>query len=525
MTPSGGTRNHVVIAGGGVAGLEATLALSALAGELVDVELLTPGDEFIYRPLQVAEPFGVADVLHLDLTSLMADTGARHTVDALASVDPAKRKITTAAGATIGYDALLVAPGARAVEAVPGALTFSGETERRRFGEVLAELGEHHARRVAFVVPRQATWSIAAYELALLTAAERDARRLPGLEIVLLTHESAPLEVFGAATSDLLEARLEEARILLRTSSVAEWVEGDRLHLTGADPLDADHVIALPALEVPPIDGLPQRPGGFVQTDTGMRVAGLESVWAAGDVTWFPVKQGGLAAQQADAAARSIAVAAGAHVPVEPFQPVLRAALITGGTLEFFRSSLPSRGPGEASTGTGLWWPQTKIAGHFLGPYLANALGEASTGELVDLHPPDDEAGATDDHRLGVELILAATDADARAGDFAGALGWLSLVERLNLVIPASYVALRDDWRRRLGLSGAPGAAAGRMDPSVISASAAISDLQRRVGWLRELEGRIEQEMSDHLSKLDRGMAQLQALSRRAGILKSSPRS
>ncbi|HEY7150686.1 MAG TPA: FAD-dependent oxidoreductase [Solirubrobacterales bacterium] len=525
MTESHGARKHVVIAGGGVAGLEATLALSALAKDLVDVELLTPGNQFVYRPLQVAEPFGVADQLRLDLTSVAADAGARHTVDALASVDPATRTVTTAAGGTIGYDSLLVAPGAKPIEAVPGALTFSGETERRRFGQVLGEMGQGHVRRVAFVVPLQTTWSIAAYELALLTAAERDARRLPNLEILLVTHESAPLDVFGALTSDLLEARLEEAGILLQTSSVADRVEDHRLHLTGADPLDADYVIALPALEVPPIAGLPQRTGGFVQTDTGMRVAGLESVWAAGDVTWFPVKQGGLAAQQAGVAARSIAAAAGAHVPVEPFQPVLRATLITGGTLEFFRSTLPSRGPGEASTGRELWWPQAKIAAHFLGPYLAKALGDASTRELVDLHPSGEPASATDDHSLGVELVLAAADADARAGDFAGALGWLALVERVNLVVPASYVARRDDWRRRLGLSAEPSVAAGRMDPSVISVSAAISDLQRRVGWLRELEGRIEHEMSDHLSKLDQAMAQLKTLSERAGILKSSPRS
>jgi hypothetical protein len=104
--------------------------------------------------------------------------------------------VTTAAGATIGYDALLVAPGANAIEALRGALTFSGGTERHRFAELLAAMGKRAARRVAFVVPRQVTWPIAAYELALLTAAERDARRLPGVEIVLVTRGSAPLEVF-----------------------------------------------------------------------------------------------------------------------------------------------------------------------------------------------------------------------------------------------------------------------------------------------------------------------------------------
>ncbi len=343
-----GTPKHVLIAGGGVAGLEGLLALSALAGDLVEIELLSPSDEFIYRPIQVAEPFGVADPLRLDLSRIMDEAGARHTADGLASVDPAARRITTVTGATIGYDALLVASGAKQVEAIPGALTFGGEAERRRFGELLSAMGRRAVRRLAFVVPRQVSWPIAAYELALLTAAERDARRLPEVEIVLVTSESAPLEVFGPATSQLLAARLEEARVSVRTSSVAERVADRRLQLAGGDSLEADCVIALPALEVPSIDGLPQRSGGFVQTDVRMRVIGLESVWAAGDVTWFPVKQGGLAAQQSDVAARSIAAAAGAHVPIETFHPVLRAALITGDAPEFLRSPLPSRA--EATT-------------------------------------------------------------------------------------------------------------------------------------------------------------------------------
>ncbi len=524
MTESRSVRKRVVIAGGGVAGLEAMLALSALARNLVDVELLTPGGEFVFKPLQVAEPFGVVEPARVDLASIVADAGARHTADALASVDPKSQTITTTAGTTIGYDALLVSTGARPIEAVPGALTFSGEAERRRFEEELAAMGQHHARRLAFVVPPRVTWSIAAYELALLTAAERDARQLPGLEIVLVTHESAPLEVFGSPTSRLLAARLDEAGIALRTSSVADHADGHGLHLADGDLVEVDQVIALPALEVPSIPGLPQRPGGFVDTDVRMRVTGLEHVWGAGDVTWFPVKQGGLAAQQSDVAARSIAVAAGARVPIEPFHPVLRAALITGGTPEFLRSSLPAREPGEVSTGRGLWWPQTKIAAQYLGPYLANALGEASGEELVDVSPTDDEAAGTE-HGQAVELVLAAADADARAGDFASALGWLSLVEQLNLAIPAAYVARRDEWRRRLEPRATPDTAAARMDPSAISASAALSDLQRRIGWLREIEGRTEREMSDHLSELDRGMAQLAALSRRAGILEDPPRS
>ena len=183
---------HVLIAGGGVAGVEAMLALAALAEDLVEVELLSPSDEFVYRPLQVVEPFGGGESIALDLGRIVEDAGARHTRDALASVDPAARTVTTASGATHGYEALLIALGARPVEAIPGALTFGDQEQRARFADLLAALGRRGTTRLAFVVPRLATWSIAAYELALLTAAERDARRLMDVEITLMTHEEAP---------------------------------------------------------------------------------------------------------------------------------------------------------------------------------------------------------------------------------------------------------------------------------------------------------------------------------------------
>ena len=132
---------HVVVAGAGVAGIEAALALSELAGDLVEVELLSPADAFVYRPMLVAEPFGSAEALQVPLSKVAADTGARHTRDALAEVDPGARAVTTASGGRLSYDALLVALGARPVPSVPGAVTFGVASERRRFAELLGAIG------------------------------------------------------------------------------------------------------------------------------------------------------------------------------------------------------------------------------------------------------------------------------------------------------------------------------------------------------------------------------------------------
>ncbi len=512
----------VVIAGGGVAGLEGALALSALAEDLVDIELVSPGDEFVYRPLLVAEPFGAADVLRIDLGRVAGDTGARHTKDALASVDPSAHEVTTRSGSRVGYDALLVTLGAQPVEVVPGALTFGDAAERQRFASLLGTLGRTGMRRLAFVVPPAANWSIAAYELAFLTAAERDARRLPDIELTLVTHEDAPLDAFGRATAELVATRLEEAGILLRTACRAERFEDGELSLSAAGPISVDAAVALPGLEVPPLPGLPQRHNGFVQTDTSMRVAGLEDVWAAGDATWFPVKQGGLATQQADVAARAIAARAGAHVPIQTFRPVLRAVLATGGAPEFLRSSRSDPAAAARSTGRALWWPPTKLAGAYLGPYIERALGgDYPQVQLLDLEPPADPDADAAEHGQAVSLVLAAADADAGGGDFEGALRWLSFAGQLNLVIPPTYVARRHEWRRRLQPGLAPDAAASRIDPSFASTAEAITDLERRIGWLREIQNRNQGEMRSHLDAFDAGMEHLIAQSRRTSVVEA----
>ena len=83
--------------------------------------------------------------------------------------------------------------------------------------------------------------------------------------------------------------------------------------------------------------GLPSDAEGFLVTDDHARVQGVPDVYAAGDVTAFPVKQGGIACQQADAAAADIAARAGAPVEPEPFSPVLRGMLLTERWARFLR--------------------------------------------------------------------------------------------------------------------------------------------------------------------------------------------
>ena len=140
--------------------------------------------------------------------------------------------------------------------------------------------------------------------------------------------------------------------------------------------------------------GLPRDERGFVPVDGHGRVPGLDGVWAAGDCTAFPIKQGGLAAQQADAAAESIAARAGADVDPQPFRPVLRGVLLTGRGRRWIRRELETAGDHGEAQRRALWWPPTKVAGAYLAPYLAmHAHGrlpgdERPAGRLVEFPVP-----------------------------------------------------------------------------------------------------------------------------------------
>jgi sulfide:quinone oxidoreductase len=369
---------RVVIAGGGVAALEAMIALRTLAEERAKVTLLAPETEFSYRPLAVAEPFQLGQVQRFELAALAGGCGAHHVLGGLAVVDADERRIRTTRAVEMRYDALLVACGAQARPGIPGALTFRGSTDVPDFRALLADLDAGVVKRVVFAVPGGVTWSLPLYELALLTASRLSGRGVEGVELTLVTPEDDPLRIFGREASDDLRALLAARGIALKTSAYAEAFESGSLRLVPGEALEADRVVALPRLNGVRLVGIPQDTDGFIRVDRHGRVEGLVDVYAAGDITDFPVKQGGLATQQADAVAEAIAARAGADLTPRPFEPVLRGLVLTGETPRYLRAEL-KRGLGGRSAvdDEPLWWPAGKIAGRYLGPYLAEHSGLA----------------------------------------------------------------------------------------------------------------------------------------------------
>jgi sulfide:quinone oxidoreductase len=361
----------VVVAGAGVAGLETALALRAIAREHVTVELIAPEREFTYRPLAVAEPFDIGRVLRSPLEHLVHAAGARLRRGALTGVDSARKRVILDNREERAYDSLVLALGAHARESVPGSVTFRGTDHEPGFVTLLERASSRRLRRLAFAVPAAATWPFPLYELALLTAAYLGDHGAGDVELLLVTPEVRPLALFGPSVSAAIEKLLADAGVRIKTTSVPHSWEGGMLRLAGGDAIPVDAVVALPRLEAPILAGVPQDRDGFVETDELGRVPGLESVYAAGDLVRLPVKQGGIASQQADAIATAIAADAGAPVRPEPFRPVLRGLLLTGSAPRFLRAeqgtSLVDAHP--------LWWPPAKIVGRYLSPFLVEQLG------------------------------------------------------------------------------------------------------------------------------------------------------
>jgi len=458
------SRPRIVIAGGGVAAVEALLALRHLLGQQVSIELLAPEPEFVHRPSSVAVPFGFGAPAPLDLHALAARFGATVRRAALAGVDSQRRVALVGGPDEVPYDILVVAVGAVARATLPGAVVFGGPADAPALEALLSSVKRGEVRRIVFALPSLATWPLPVYELAIMTAAELGGRGLTGTELTVVTPEREPLWLFGPAAGAAVRELLRARGIQLRTSARPVTVGEGVLGLDSGEKLDADAVVALPELEGPRLPGLPSDESGFLEVDANGRVTGVADVYAAGDATAFPIKQGGLAAQQADAVAEAIAARLGRLPHAAPFQPVLRGLLLTGGAPLYLRAELSPGGAlrehhtgagaglslrGQAS-GRALWWPPGKVAGRYLAPYLATARPLALAAEALEDRAPSAGAQAAD-REDALELALLLADEDAKLGDYRQALHALDAAAALGGgVLPSAWAERRSRWQHEL---------------------------------------------------------------------------
>jgi sulfide:quinone oxidoreductase len=369
---------RVVVAGGGVAGLEALVALRALAGGRVAPTLVDPGETFHVRALGLGEPFGLGRPRRHPLAQIAAGLGAAFVRDSVHGVQSESHVALLRSAGELEYDVFMLAVGATPSPALGFGILleprYDPAIERLR-----ARLEREPGRSVAVVVPVGVGWTLAAYEVALMLAG------IPRTGVTLVTAEREPLEAFGPPVSRLVREQLATDGVELLTDASAEATAPTRLAIVGGRTLEVDEIVHLPRLEGPRIAGVPCDAAGFVRADDRGRVAGHADLFAAGDGTVGPIKQGGLAAQQAEAVAVAIARRAGASLDDPPRVPVLRAVLRTQHGPRYLRAEPPGGGGRVEVSEHALWWPPTKVSSSWLMPWLATR----GAPQPMDPDPPD----------------------------------------------------------------------------------------------------------------------------------------
>jgi sulfide:quinone oxidoreductase len=239
---------------------------------------------------------------------------------------------------------------------------------------MVAEVETGVVARVVFALPAGTVWPLPLYELALMSARRAKERGMT-LDCSVVSPEETPLAIFGQLASQLVGEVLEDAGVRFIGSSVAVQVRRDgSLGLRDGERIRADRVVALPELRGRRITGVPANPSGFVPADASGRVEGLRNVYAAGDLTTFPIKQGGLAAQQADVVAHTLAEELGAPVKQVRTPQVMRARLVGGERPLFLRTEFDWSGRPTTAALEGAGDEQAasaaKVLGRYLVPYL-----------------------------------------------------------------------------------------------------------------------------------------------------------
>jgi sulfide:quinone oxidoreductase len=401
--PSLAPHPHVVIAGGGIAAVECALALHDLAGDRIRLTIVAPNREFELRPLRTAEPFARDHVRRHSLAALATRVGAELVPAAITKVHPAEHRVV-AGNRTIDYDHLILAMGGRHKPAFAKATTFTGDHATIDYGGLLADIDEGYTQAVTFVVPPGTTWPLPLYELALMTAREAFGMGMKGVRMELVSPEESPLALFGRQATEAMAGLLATAGVGFRGSVYVRESADHRLVLTpGDEVLDSQRVVALPTIEGIRIEGLPADANGFIPTDDQLRVVGLSDVWAAGDGTTFPVKQGGIACQQADAIAEQLAAAAGAPVEPEPFRPVLRGRVLAGRGAQYLEHVLGGGAGEDPGSELRLWSVTRKVEGRYLSPWLEELEGAEAPAPSAASEGAIEVAVALDDPALSLD--------------------------------------------------------------------------------------------------------------------------
>ncbi len=366
----------VLIVGSGPGALEACLALSR-SEHLPDLEiaLISPQREYVYRPNIVVEPFGGQEPARYLVGEIIAAEGVQQWLGTIERIDPEAKKAFSPEGDEFEFDAVIVATGtALSAELPEPAITFGAPQAMDDFKALVSEVDAGALRNVVFTAGPGHFWSLPLYELALMTASRAEQQSNTQIAVAVVSPEREPMQLFGAENSARVRALAGELGVALHLGATVSTWDGRTMILDDGASYPVDRIFAMPRLTGRPIDGLPLVDEEFIPVDRHQQVLGpdgpLSGVYAVGDATDFPAKQGGLASDEADAAVAAIEAELGGGPVPAPFSGEIQAILLTDQHRMIMRAVIGEDGSSSSLPAPELDGPEQKIHSRLLGERL-----------------------------------------------------------------------------------------------------------------------------------------------------------
>jgi len=299
---------HVVILGGGFAGLRCARALRRAP---VQITLIDRRNHHLFQPLlyQVATAsLSPADIAAPIRNVLRNQPNARVWMGDVRDIDVDRRTVILADG-EVRYDYLLVATGATHsyfgrdewAEVAPGLKTIEDAVVIRRRFLLAFEAAEREAdpearrRHLTFVIvgggPTGAELAGAMAEIAR-TVIPKDFRAVDtsSARIILVEGVDRVLPSFEPELSAAARRQLERLGVEVRTGTLVTAVDARGVTLKDGERIEAENVVWAAGVAASPIGatlGAPLDRAGRVIVGSDLSIPGHPEVFVAGDLAWF----------------------------------------------------------------------------------------------------------------------------------------------------------------------------------------------------------------------------------------------
>jgi NADH dehydrogenase len=286
--------SRVLVLGSGFAGLWAALGAARRLDELgvpqgaVDVTVISAQP---FHDIRVRNYEADLSACRIPLQHLLDPAGVGHIAADVTGIDPLAATVSTADGATFGYDRLVLALGSRVAKPdLPGLAefgydvdTYDGAKRLQAHIRALAEDAADPATATAVVVGAGLTGIETASELPMMLS---DALGVTP-RVILVDRNPHVGSDMGESARPVIENALAENRIDTITGVGVTAVDERSVTLSSGDVVPAATVVWCAGMRANPLTaqfGVPCDRLGRLSVDDYLRVEGVPGVFAAGDV-------------------------------------------------------------------------------------------------------------------------------------------------------------------------------------------------------------------------------------------------